>query len=152
MKTMQDRLDADEASVPPMTEDEVYVFPLSFAQQRLWVLDRLEPNSSVYNLPIPLRVKGILNVEALRDSLTAILRRHEVLHSTFGEQDGTPVQIVPVSAAASLAFTDLSDLPVEQREANAREIAKEDARKPFDLSRGPVFLSSLVTFSSPHHV
>jgi amino acid adenylation domain-containing protein len=152
MKTMQDRREADESSVPLTIEDEVYVFPLSFAQQRLWVLDRLEPNSSVYNLPIPLRLKGKLKVDALRDSLTAILRRHEVLNSTFGERDGTPVQIVPVSAAASLAFTDLSGFPVQEREAKARDIAKLDARKPFDLSRGPVFRSSLVKLDEQDHV
>src|SRR3954468_2311779 len=77
-----------------LAADEVFVFPLSFAQQRLWVLDRLEPDSAVYNIPIALRVKGLLQVDALRASLNAIFRRHEVLRASFREQDGNPIQII----------------------------------------------------------
>src|SRR4051794_552909 len=83
-----------EAVTDVLAEDEVFVFPLSFAQQRLWVLDRLEPNSAAYNIPIALRIKGLLQVDALQASLNAIFRRHEVLRATFREQDGSPVQII----------------------------------------------------------
>src|SRR5437764_3655139 len=83
-----------DASEPLLAEDEVFVFPVSFAQQRLWVLDRLEPTSPVYNIPIPRRLRGKLNADALHRTLSAIISRHEVLRSTFGEQDGAPVQIV----------------------------------------------------------
>jgi amino acid adenylation domain-containing protein len=151
MKTLQDRPDASDFS-PRIEEDEVFAFPLSFAQQRLWVLDRLEPNSSVYNIPIPLRLKGPLNVPALRNSLSAILRRHEVLHATFAEQDDAPVQIVAPPKPISLRFTDVCELPFEQREEKARQLAREDARTPFDLTRGPLFRAWLLKLAEQDHV
>lgn len=140
------------SSVTELGEDEVFVFPVSFAQQRLWVLDRLDPNSAVYNIPIPLRLAGELNVNALRDSLTAIVQRHEVLRSTFGEQDGSPVQIVPPSTSVLLAFTDLSELPLQEREQRAGDLARMDAQKPFDLSRGPIFRAWLLRLDNRDHL
>jgi amino acid adenylation domain-containing protein len=141
-----------DAAAVELGEDEVYVFPLSFGQQRLWVLERLEPNTAAYNIPIFLRLRGELKLEALRDSLSAILRRHEVLRSTFGEQDGKPVQIVPLPAPTSLPFTDLSEIPLGQREAHARSLAREEAQKPFDVSRGPVFRASLLKLEAHDHL
>ena len=127
--------------------------PLSFAQQRLWVLDKLEPNSATYNLPSALRVEGLLNVAALEQSLNEIIRRHEVLRTTFTIIDGEPAQLtsppVPIVPVA-LSFIDLSELP--EAEKHAERLAREEAEKPFDLSRGPLLRAGLARLSEARHL
>src|SRR5687767_15422204 len=86
-------------------------FPLSAAQRRLWFLDQLEPRSSRYNVSLAARLSGTLDVEALRQSLDAIVRRHDVLRTTFTTIDGSPVQVVAPFAPVPLPVTDLGDLP-----------------------------------------
>jgi amino acid adenylation domain-containing protein len=132
--------------------DEVFVFPLSFAQQRLWVLDRLEPDSAVYNIPIALRVKGLLQLDAIRASLNAIFRRHEVLRASFREQDGSPVQIIFPPTPLPIPLVDLSQLPPSRQEEEATRLAREDAHAPFDLSHGPVLRASILKLDEQDHV
>src|SRR5215475_10070627 len=89
-------------------EDEIFVFPLSFAQQRLWFLDRLEPNSPAYNIPIPVRIRGPLNVPRLEQAIGCLLMRQEALRTVFQQVDGQPVQIIqPYTGAAVLTQVDL---------------------------------------------
>ena len=126
--------------------------PLSFAQQRLWILDKLDPHSAVYNLPSALRIEGPLNVAALERSFEEIVRRHEALRTTFAIVDGEPKQIIGPSGCTTLSFTDLSHLPEPDRETNARTLAREEAAKPFDLTRGPLLRVSLVRLSEVCHV
>lgn len=135
-----------------LAENEVLVFPLSFAQQRFWILDRLEPNSAVYNIPLALRLRGALDVSVLRESLSAIVRRHEVLRASFKLQDGAPVQVICQTAEVQIRFTDLSTLPADAREQEATHIALHEARMPFDLSRGPLFRPSLLKLGEADHV
>src|SRR6185503_17956257 len=91
--------------------------PLSFAQQRLWFLDQLEPGSSFYNVPAAVRLSGRLNVEALERTLSEVVRRHEVLRTRFIAIDGEPVQVVDAPEPLKLEVVDLSTLEEEAREA-----------------------------------
>jgi len=126
--------------------------PLSFAQQRLWFLDQYEPNSSVYNIPSALRLKGALDVSALEQSLKEIVRRHESLRTTFSLVDGEPVQVIAPTLKISLPFTDLMDLPESDRENEAQRLAMEQAREPFDLSQGPLLRVMLLRLGEDDHV
>jgi amino acid adenylation domain-containing protein len=126
--------------------------PLSFAQQRLWILDKLEPNSANYNLPSALLIEGNLNVAALEQSLNEIVRRHEVLRTTFTLVEGEPAQLIRPSVPIELSFLDLSQSSEEEREAEARRLAREEAEQPFDLVRGPLFRAGLVRLSEREHV
>ncbi|WP_164021762.1 non-ribosomal peptide synthetase, partial [Pyxidicoccus trucidator] len=123
--------------------------PLSFAQQRLWFLDQLQPGGVQYNMPTALRLDGVLDVAALERAFTELVRRHEVLRTTFGEVDGTPIQLIAPPAAFRLAVVDLSSR--EDREAEARRLAEADALSPFNLSTGPLLRASLLRLAEARH-
>src|SRR5215813_12339899 len=125
-----------------VSEEEVFVFPLSFAQQRLWFLHLLDPQSSAYNMPFALRLAGQLDIPALERALNEIVRRHEVLRTTFDALDGEPVQLIATTQPLDLPLTDLSDLTAEQREAETRRLVEEVALRPFDFARGPMLRAS----------
>ncbi len=126
--------------------------PLSFAQQRLWFLDRLEPGSTAYNVPRALRLRGALDAGVLGRVLAEIVRRHEALRTVFGEVAGEPVQSVHAAGAAPLAVVDLAGLPEGGREAEARRWVEEEARRPFDLERGPLLRTALLRLGAEEHV
>ncbi|HEX2188606.1 MAG TPA: amino acid adenylation domain-containing protein, partial [Longimicrobiaceae bacterium] len=126
--------------------------PLSFAQQRLWVVDRLEPESAAYNMPYALRLRGRLDVGALRASLDALVARHETLRTTFAGGDGAAVQVVHAPAPVALAEHDLGGLPAAEREAAAERFAAEEAMRPFDLARGPLLRCALLRLADDDHV
>ena len=127
--------------------------PLSFTQQRLWFLDQLQPGSPVYNLPTAMRVRGKLDIEALRKTFTEIVRRHEVLRTTFRTIDGNPQQIV-ASATEEVSFpaVDLSESSVDARESEARRLMREEVIHPFDLSTGPLMRTLLIRLTDDEHV
>ena len=126
--------------------------PLSFSQQRLWFLDQYEPNSSVYNVPGALRLRGFLNIGAFEQSLNEIIRRHESLRTTFSLVDGEAVQVIAPPVELSLAVVDLRDHPEGGREDEARRLANEEARGAFDLAKGPLFRSKLLRLGEDDHV
>src|ERR1051325_1237905 len=128
------------------------LLPLSFAQQRLWFLDQLEPGSSFYNLPAAVRFHGQLNIATLERTLNEVIRRHEVMRTAFDIVGEQPVQIIAPSMTLSLPVVDLSGLPLEEREAEARRLIIEDSRRPFDLTRGPLVRSSLLLLSEDEYV
>jgi amino acid adenylation domain-containing protein len=128
--------------VPVRREGEL---PLSFAQQRLWFIDRLEPGGSAYNVPAALRLRGTLDVEGLAWALSELVKRHEVLRTTFGPgADGEPVQVIHPSAPVELPVMDLSDRDAETRAAEVERLARDEAARPFDLARGPLMRSTLL--------
>ncbi|MBV9772554.1 MAG: amino acid adenylation domain-containing protein, partial [Gemmatimonadetes bacterium] len=126
--------------------------PLSFAQQRLWVVDRIEPGSPAYNLPNVLRLRGALDVAALRAALDALVARHETLRTVFAEHDGVPVQVVHASLPVPLPVVDLRGLPEPARRAEAESLARADAVRPFDLARGPLLRAALLRLDDESHV
>ncbi|HEX7240625.1 MAG TPA: amino acid adenylation domain-containing protein, partial [Longimicrobiaceae bacterium] len=112
--------------------------PLSFAQQRLWFIDRLEPGSAAYHVPYALRVRGALDVRVLERSLAEVVRRHEALRTVFATVDGEPVQRVREAGPVAVPVADLRALEGEEREAAARRLAAGEAARPFDLAAGPL--------------
>ncbi|MDT5268509.1 MAG: hypothetical protein QOH49_695, partial [Acidobacteriota bacterium] len=134
------------------SEEEVFVFPLSFAQQRLWFLHLLDPQSAAYNMPFALRLLGQLDIPALERTLNEIVRRHEVLRTTFDALEEEPVQLIAATWRLELPLTDLSCLPPQKREAETRRLALQDALRPFDFARGPMLRASLLRLGAEEHV
>ncbi|HEY0556169.1 MAG TPA: amino acid adenylation domain-containing protein, partial [Thermoanaerobaculia bacterium] len=120
--------------------------PLSFSQQRLWLLDRLEPGSTVYNLPLAYRIDGPLEARVLARTLTEVLRRHEVLRTTFAAvgESGEPRLVVAPPGAVLLPRVDLTDLPPAARDSEAEALTRAEAGRPFDLAAGPLFRAALI--------
>ncbi|WP_279636870.1 non-ribosomal peptide synthetase [Corallococcus llansteffanensis] len=126
--------------------------PLSFAQQRLWFIDQLEPGSATYNIPFALRVQGELDVPALEQAFRALLQRHEALRTTFVVRDAEPFQDLHPAADFHLSVVDLGARPGPERQAEARGLAAAEAVRPFDLARGPLLRASLIRLDSREHV
>lgn len=127
--------------------------PLSHHQERLWFLDQLHPGGANYNIPAIARLTGRLDVAALEQSLSEIVRRHESLRTTFAVQpDGLPVQVIGRARSLTLPVTDLTDWPETEREAEARRLATAEAGRPFVLTRGPLFRAFLLRLSEQEHV
>ena len=124
--------------------------PLSFAQEWLWLIHQVNPDSAAYNLPAAVRLQGPLSVEALEKSIGEVVRRHEILRTRFTEVDGKPVQVIDPAVPIKLPVVDLSE--TEQREVEASRIVTEDARLPFDLERGPLLRSFLLRLGEQDHV
>ncbi len=126
--------------------------PLSFSQQRLWFLDRLKPDNPTYNIPSAIRFKGKLDIAALKKSIEDLVKRHEILRTCFGESDGQPVQIISENYKVELPINDLSEIHAAVQEDKAREIAKNEALKPFDLKNGPLFRVALLRLTAEDHI
>ncbi|HWS86509.1 MAG TPA: amino acid adenylation domain-containing protein [Pyrinomonadaceae bacterium] len=126
--------------------------PLSFAQQRLWFLNQLEPGNPFYNIPSAARLEGRLDVAALEQTLTEIVRRHEALRTTFASEGGEPVQLINPAEPLTLPVTDLSALPEVEREAEARRLVQEEALRPFDLAASPLLRASLLRLAEEEHI
>ncbi|HVR11005.1 MAG TPA: amino acid adenylation domain-containing protein, partial [Thermoanaerobaculia bacterium] len=125
---------------------------LSFAQQRLWFIDRLEPGSAAYNLPIPVHIAGALEVAAFAAAAGEIVRRHEVLRTRFEARGGEAVQRVMPPSPLPLPVVDLSGLEAVAREATMLRLVAADARRPFDLARGPMLRCRLLRLDRQQHV
>ncbi|HTD86038.1 MAG TPA: amino acid adenylation domain-containing protein, partial [Candidatus Binatia bacterium] len=125
--------------------------PLSFAQQRLWFLDQLEPNSPMYNMPIPVRVKGTLQFGALEQAANAIVARHEMLRTRFIAQDGEPVQEVMPAGPVKIEHVDLRAIAPERRETELLARLREAARQPFDISKDLLVRVTLYELSAEDH-
>ena len=118
--------------------------PLSFAQQRLWFLNQLEPDSPFYNVPLAIRIKGTLNLAALEQALNLIVARHEALRTVFVTAIDIPSQKVLDHETFKVEVVTLQHLPEAQREAEALSLLRSEAKRPFDLSVGPMFRAILV--------
>jgi amino acid adenylation domain-containing protein len=125
---------------------------LSYGQERLWLINLLEPENVSYNMPDSVRIAGPLDTETLARTVQEVVRRHESLRTRFLSVNGEPQQIIDASIAVELPLTDLSHLPESDRESEARRLALEEARQPFDLARGPLFRVKLLRLASLDHV
>lgn len=139
--------DITETTMPPAG---TAIFPLSFAQQRLWFIEQLLPGTSVYNLPDVWHLKGPLHLDAFRNGVSEIVRRHESLRTTFPATDGKPVQLIRPFKSFHMPMTDL------RRDENIHETAarliEEEVQRPFDLNRGPLFRARLLRLADDEHI
>ncbi|WP_394829003.1 amino acid adenylation domain-containing protein [Pendulispora albinea] len=126
--------------------------PLSYAQQRLWFLDQLEPDSAAYVMPGALRVRGALDVETLRRAFGDVVRRHEILRTTFVSRGDQPVQVIAPEIDGALPVEDLSALDAAAREQAMRRHIEGDAGRSFDLRRGPLLRTRLLRLAPEEHV
>ncbi|MCP4655041.1 MAG: non-ribosomal peptide synthetase, partial [bacterium] len=127
--------------------------PLSFAQQRLWFLDQFEPGSSVYNIPVAVRLDGGASAALLERVFNEVVRRHEVLRTRFTTVDGKPRQVIAAELELPLWVVDLRALlPAAAGEAEARRLAAAEARRPFDLATGPLLRVTLLRLAADSQV
>ena len=124
----------------------------SFAQQRLWFIDRLQPGNPAYNCPIAIRLRGPLRVEALHASINDLIERHEVLRTTFSMRDAEVLQHIHPRVRIELPVTDLTGLPAGQQDSAITEAVVADAHEPFDLVAGPVIRARLLRLGAEDHV
>ncbi len=126
--------------------------PLSFAQQRLWFLGQMEPESALYNVPMGLRLAGVVDVPVLQRCLSEILRRHESLRTCFEAVEGQPAQVIQPAASLDLPLVDLRALPEPEREGEVRRKSMEEAQRPFDLRRDIMLRATLFRLGERDHV
>jgi amino acid adenylation domain-containing protein len=117
---------------------------VSFAQERLWFLDQLLPGSPVFNVPLAVRLSGPIDQKVLEASINEIVRRHEMLRTTFATVNSQPVPVVAPELRVALRVFDLADVSGEEFAARARQLANEEAKRPFDLVHGPLIRASLI--------
>ncbi len=147
------RSGAREVAAPPIARaTEAGPAPLSFAQQALWFLDRLAPGRSTFNVSSAVRIAGPLDLAALARGFGEIVRRHESLRTTFVARDGRPVQVVSDDGAFLLETEDLRGLAAPDREPEARRLAVEESRRPFDLGRGPLVRAKVLRLGDAENV
>ncbi len=142
----------ETTSERPSGEKPIRTAPLSFAQQRLWFLDQYEPGNILYNIPAAIRLHGALDVTALERSFDTILKRHEALRTTFAVVGERPVQVINEAQDFQLAVIEHRETSTEKKEATAARFAAEEARKPFNLSEGPLLRVKLLRLAADDHV
>ncbi|MEA2175560.1 MAG: hypothetical protein QOD00_3152, partial [Blastocatellia bacterium] len=142
----------DISSIPLVPVRREGLVPLSFAQQRLWFFDQLEPGSAVYNINNAVRLCGSLNISALERSLDEVVRRHESLRTRFVMVAGEALQEIASSLKINLQMIDLRQLSEDEREREAQRRAAQEAQTPFPLSQGPLLRTSLIHLSQSDHV
>ncbi|MCC6606147.1 MAG: non-ribosomal peptide synthase/polyketide synthase [Anaerolineae bacterium] len=144
---------AQPQSVPllqPVSREQPVV--VSYAQQRLWFLDRLDPGSSTYNIPLAMQLRGFLNPFALEQAIETVIIRHEALRTTFALHEGQPVQVISPPAPLKLAQIDLQSLSLTQGAARARELIYQEVEQPFNLEAGPLYRFSLLRLAPDWHI
>ncbi len=139
-------------SVPILKRTEKVELPLSFAQQRLWFLDQFEPNSPFYNIHVALRLTGTLKLPALKQSLQAIVERHEALRTNFITVDGQALQIIQTQKNWQVSVFDLQHLPANEQEIAVQQLAQEHAIQPFDLANQALFRAKLLVLNERENV
>ncbi|MEH2381686.1 MAG: amino acid adenylation domain-containing protein [Nostoc sp.] len=140
-------------------EAEVFVFPTSFAQQRLWFLDQLAPGNPFYNVSTALRLTGSLNFTALKQTFNEIVRRHETLRTTFVMVEQQPVQAIPAESCANapsvtipLPLIDLRNFESQEREIQVQQIVTQEAQHPFNLTTGPLLRVKLLQLDEAEYL
>jgi amino acid adenylation domain-containing protein len=126
--------------------------PLSFAQEQLWILDQLEPGNPAYNIAATLRSRGSFDPVALEQALRTVVRRHDILRTTFVAHAGKPIQLIAPTLSLAVPLVDLCGLPEDEREGRAQVLVRAEARKPFDLARGPLLRATLLRLADEEHL
>ena len=146
----KDGVDLSRSMILPRPRENTHL-ALSFAQQRLWFLDQLEPGTPLYNIPTAVRIRGALNIEVLENCLVEITHRHERWRTSFSMKDDQPLQVIADDLPLDIALVDCLEKSADQREARALQIASTEAQKPFDLSRPPLFRVKIIRLSPQDH-
>ncbi|WP_338270553.1 SDR family NAD(P)-dependent oxidoreductase, partial [Corallococcus caeni] len=133
-------------------EQGASALPLSFAQERLWFIDQLLPDSPLYVIPLAVRLTGALDVTALTHSLRTVVQRHEGLRTTFQLVDGRPVQVIAPDQDVPLPLTDLRSLSADARATEMARHTQDFALRPFDLKQGPLLRSCLLRLADDSHL
>jgi amino acid adenylation domain-containing protein len=155
---LSDRIQAtrqteSERHAPPLvTVSRSEELPLSFAQARLWFLDRIAPGNCAYNIPAAVRLTGVLNVQALQQSLNEIVRRHEALRTTFAMGNEQPIQVIAPSMTLPLPVVDLRELPEAEQQAKVQQLGVKEAQCPFDLERDSLLRATLLQLGETEHI
>lgn len=136
----------------PVASKVLRTAPVSFAQQRLWFLHQYDPQSTLYNLPAALRLKGQVHITALEKSLNEIVRRHESLRTTFDISGEKPIQIIHEPSSWRLQLTDLQNLADVERQQLQNQLIADEADRPFDLAKGPLLRTHLLCISPIDHI
>jgi amino acid adenylation domain-containing protein len=137
---------------PILRADRGAALPVSFSQERLWFLSKLEPDNYAYNIVCSIRFIGKLIVKILEQSLSEIIRRHEILRTTIGETDGRPIQVISAPRPVSLMVIDLQELCENHRDEKVSLITIEEAQRPIDLSKGPLMRFVLLKLGVDEHL
>src|ERR1051325_4510690 len=136
----------------PKRSHNAKFLPLSFAQQRSWFLDQLEPGNPAYNVPIAFRLRGNLDRSAVQKSLDELVIRHESLRTIFPAIQGEPQQVVTPVVSAEIQMLNLDNVPEGSRDAECRRLTQELIRIPFNLALGPVFRATLLRLHQTDHI
>jgi len=144
---------ADEGHTRPVIQpvSRQEDLPLSFAQQRLWIQDQFHPATAEYNIPLAVRLDGKFDVHAFEQTLSEVIRRHEVLRTSFPRSGDLPVQAIAQAEPANVPIVNLCELPESAREGEALRLAVEEAALPFDLARGPLLRCRILRLDEEQH-
>ncbi|MDP2384497.1 MAG: amino acid adenylation domain-containing protein [Nitrospirota bacterium] len=149
----EQRRGGGRAALPPIVAvSRTEPLPLSYSQQRMWVMYQLAPKGTAYNMPFASRQTGPLNKRWLRQTIQAVTRRHDSFRTTFRMTESGPVQVVADWQPPHWVEIDLQNLPRHERLAEAIRLVEEEARTPFDLERGPVARFFLITLDTEDHI
>jgi amino acid adenylation domain-containing protein/FkbM family methyltransferase len=149
VETMMDGL---RSSLPPIVRSSPgQTAPLSFAQQRLWFLDQIERDHAVYNVVIALEIEGPLNVSALKDAISELVRRHDSLRTAFASQGLEQVQVISTPTPVEIALIDIHSAPTQSLGDPVQVLGREGVARPFDLQRGPLLAISLLRVTPEAH-
>jgi amino acid adenylation domain-containing protein/FkbM family methyltransferase len=147
---LTDKSSVDIPPVRPAGRDRH--LPLSFAQQRLWFLDQLQPGNFFFNMPVAFRLTGRLDAALLERAVNEVIKRHESLRTTFSEVEGQPIQVIAPGLRLTVEFVDLSHLPQAERDTETSRLATREAQRPFDLQHGPLLRAALLRTGAEEHV
>ncbi|MDF5732301.1 MAG: amino acid adenylation domain-containing protein, partial [Rhizonema sp. PD38] len=149
---LQEKNAANDTDLPLIKADRPQNLPLSFSQERLWLLDQLEPDNPFYNEQAAIKLHGQLNVVALEQSLNKIIARHEILRTNFRTINEQPVQVIADSLTLSVPVVDLTKLPDTEREIVCQQLVAAEANRPFDLASSPLIRAFVVKLTQVEHV
>ena len=133
-------------------EEDIFVFPTSFTQERLWLLEQLRGEKSIYNLAGALHLRGRLQIAALKQALAEIVERQEILRTTFPLVDGSPVQAIAPRLPVPMAIVDWQKMPKAQQWDELQKLIAREVKQPFDLARCPLWRLKVIKFGSESHV
>jgi amino acid adenylation domain-containing protein len=152
-KRLRGELQELQGEIPPISRvPRNGMLPLSFAQQRMWLLHELDPDTPTYNDHLAVRFIGRLNIEVLERSFAEVIRRHETLRTIFHVVDGQPVQVIGPQVQFALPMIDLRHYPENEREIEERNLCLSEVAKPFDLAQGPLLRTRLLWIADGEYV